>query len=101
MPGARWAEARQHGLGGRGHRGEAAATDSQGFAFYVLEDRTARVQAIISPDLWEAHRVLLRDARALIVQGQVTRLERAVTIKVQRLSELPLRHAESTVEAAD
>jgi error-prone DNA polymerase len=67
--------------------------NAKGFAFYVLEDATARVQAIISPDLWEAHRVLLRDARALIVQGQVTRTGRAVTVKVQRLSELPLRPA--------
>ncbi|WP_189011469.1 OB-fold nucleic acid binding domain-containing protein [Deinococcus malanensis] len=74
---------------------------AKGFAFYVMEDRTARVQAIISPDLWEAHRVLLRDARALIVQGQVTRLGRAVTVKVQRLSELPLRWSEPGVEAAD
>ncbi|MDP9765420.1 DNA polymerase III subunit alpha [Deinococcus enclensis] len=64
---------------------------AKGFAFYVLEDATARVQAIISPDLWEANRVLLRDARALIVQGQVTRTGRAVTVKVVRLSELPLR----------
>lgn len=29
------------------------------------EDTSTRVQAIISPDLWEARRVLLRDARAL------------------------------------
>ncbi|MFC6663013.1 OB-fold nucleic acid binding domain-containing protein [Deinococcus multiflagellatus] len=64
---------------------------AKGFAFYVLEDTTGRVQAVISPDLWEAHRVLLRDARALIVQGQVTRLSRAVTLRVDRLAELPLR----------
>ncbi|WP_221091171.1 DNA polymerase III subunit alpha [Deinococcus aquaedulcis] len=64
---------------------------AKGFAFYVLEDATGRVQAVISPDLWEAHRALLRDARALIVQGQVTRLGRAVTLRVDRLAELPLR----------
>ncbi|WP_162485675.1 DNA polymerase III subunit alpha [Deinococcus deserti] len=74
---------------------------AKGFAFYVLEDRTARLQAIISPDLWEANRVLLRDARALIVCGPVTRLGQAITIKVQRLSELPLRWPEPDVEAAD
>ncbi|MFC4637868.1 DNA polymerase III subunit alpha [Deinococcus hohokamensis] len=73
---------------------------AKGFAFYVLEDATARVQAIISPDLWEAYRVLLRDARALIVQGQVTRTGRAVTLKVQRLSELPLRDVQGP-QAAD
>ncbi|CAM3197353.1 DNA polymerase III subunit alpha [Deinococcus saxicola] len=63
---------------------------AKGFAFFVLEDCSTRVQAIISPDLWEAHRVLLRDARALIVQGEATVQGRAVTVRVQRLSELPL-----------
>ena len=73
---------------------------AKGFAFYVLEDATARVQTIISPDLWEANRVLLRDARALIVQGEVNRTGRAVTIKVMRLAELPLRPLPS-IQAAD
>lgn len=67
---------------------------AKGFAFYVLEDATGRVQAVISPDLWETNRVLLRDARALIVQGQVTRTGRAATVKVARLAELPLRSTE-------
>lgn len=61
---------------------------AKGSAFFVLEDATGRVQAIISPDLWEAHRVLLRDARALIVQGVVNRNGRAVALKVERLAEL-------------
>ncbi|WP_240741837.1 DNA polymerase III subunit alpha [Deinococcus sp. KSM4-11] len=73
---------------------------AKGFAFYVLEDATGRVQAIISPDLWEAHRILLRDARALIVQGQVTRMGRAVTVRVGRLAELPLG-AQRVEQAAD
>lgn len=73
---------------------------AKGFAFYVLEDHTGRVQSIISPDLWEANRVLLRDARALIVQGEVNRTGRAVTLKVQRLVELPLRGT-TQAQAAD
>ncbi|WP_119672673.1 DNA polymerase III subunit alpha [Deinococcus sp. RM] len=73
---------------------------AKGFAFYVLEDATGRVQAIISPDLWEAHRALLRDARALIVRGQVTRQGRAVTVRVEGLAELPLRPG-SAAQAAD
>ncbi|MBB5365847.1 hypothetical protein [Deinococcus humi] len=63
---------------------------AKGFAFFVLEDAFTRVQAIIPPDLWEAHRVLLRDARALIVHGEATVQGQAVTMKVRRLSELPL-----------
>ncbi|MBZ9752166.1 DNA polymerase III subunit alpha [Deinococcus sp. HMF7620] len=73
---------------------------AKGFAFYVLEDATGRLQAVISPDLWEVHRVLLRDARALIVQGPVTRQGRAVTLRVDRLAELPLR-PDGEAQAAD
>ena len=73
---------------------------AKGSAFYVLEDGTGRVQAIISPDLWEAHRALLRDARAVIVRGQVTRQGRAVTVRVEGLAELRLRPSGSA-QAAD
>ncbi|GHF54279.1 error-prone DNA polymerase [Deinococcus metalli] len=73
---------------------------AKGFAFYVLEDSSGRVQAIISPDLWETHRILLRDAQALIVQGQVTRMGRAVTLKVGRVTELPLGRLQPA-DAAD
>lgn len=62
---------------------------ARGFAFYVLEDGMHRVQAIISPDLWEAHRQLLRDASLLIVQGVAAVNGRSVTVRVERLSGLP------------
>ena len=56
-----------------------------GFAFYVIEDGMHWVQAIISPDLWEAHRQLLRDASVLIVQGVAAVNGRSVTLRVERL----------------
>ena len=56
-----------------------------GFAFYVFEDGMHRVQAIISPDLWEAHRQLLRGASVLIVQGVAAVNGRSVTLRVERL----------------
>lgn len=60
-----------------------------GFAFYVLEDGFHRVQAIINPGLWEAHRQLLRDAAVLIVQGVAQVNGRSVTLQVERLSGFP------------
>jgi len=63
---------------------------ARGFAFFILQDGSERVQVIISPDLWEAHRVLLQDAGALIVYGTVTVQGRAITLKVERLLDLPL-----------
>lgn len=55
-----------------------------GFAFYMLED--------------SAHRVLLRDARALIVQGGATVRGRAMILRVLRLSELPLGRVRQTAD---
>ncbi|WP_295818289.1 DNA polymerase III subunit alpha, partial [uncultured Deinococcus sp.] len=63
---------------------------ARGFAFYVLEDTSGRVQAILSPELWEAHRAVLRDAHALIAHGHVTRRGHAVTLRVTRVAELRL-----------
>ncbi|ULH18042.1 DNA polymerase III subunit alpha (plasmid) [Deinococcus sp. KNUC1210] len=63
---------------------------ARGFAFFVLEDRHTRVQLIISPDLWEAHRQLLRDASALIAFGEARISGRAVTVQAQRLTVLPV-----------
>ena len=61
---------------------------AKGFAFFVLEDRHNRLQLIISPDLWEAHRHLLRDASALIVYGEVRVNGRSVTLRAERLAGL-------------
>ncbi|GGJ70600.1 error-prone DNA polymerase [Deinococcus aquiradiocola] len=63
---------------------------ARGFAFFVLQDGPDRVQVVIRPELWEAHRQLLRDARALLVHGTVTRQGRAVTLRAERLADLPL-----------
>lgn len=46
---------------------------ANGVAFWWLEDRYHRVQVVISPELWEANRVLLRDATVMIVEGEFTR----------------------------
>ena len=58
---------------------------ASGFAFYLLEDRAARAQVVISPQLWDAHRTLLRDARVLVVEGEVTRKGAHIGIKVSKL----------------
>jgi len=58
---------------------------AHGYAFFVLEDRATRVQAVISPQLWDAHRTLLRDASVLMVEGEVTRKGAHIGIKVSKL----------------
>jgi len=48
-----------------------------------------RAQLIISPDLWDAQRVLLRDASILVVDAVVEDTGYQLTLKAQTLAELP------------
>lgn len=58
---------------------------AKGFAFYVIEDGPLRVQVVISPDLWVRERDLLREARVLIVSGQLEKRGRAWTVRADQL----------------
>jgi len=62
---------------------------AKGFAFFVIEDGATRGQVIISPDLWAAHRTLLRDAAILIVDAVVEDTGYQLTLRAERLAALP------------
>ncbi len=61
---------------------------AKGFAFYVIEDGPVRAQLIISPDLWETHRVLLRDAPTLMADAVVEDTGHQLTLKVLKLAQI-------------
>ncbi|MDQ3398564.1 MAG: DNA polymerase III subunit alpha, partial [Deinococcota bacterium] len=73
---------------------------AKGFAFYVIEDGPLRVQVIISPDLWEGERDLLREARVLIVSGRLEKRGRAWIIKADQLVDVHGNTATSGTEVA-
>ncbi len=58
---------------------------AKGFAFYVIEDGPLRLQVVISPDMWERERDLLREARVLLVTGMLEKCGRAWTIRADQL----------------
>jgi error-prone DNA polymerase len=58
---------------------------AKGFGFYVIEDGPLRLQVVISPDLWAQERDLLREARVLIVSGQLEKRGKAWTIRADQL----------------
>jgi error-prone DNA polymerase len=62
---------------------------AKGFAFYVLEDGPVRAQLIIPPDLWESHRVTVRDAAILVADAVVEDTGYQVTLKASTLAGLP------------
>ena len=69
-----------------------------GVAFYVVEDGPLRIQVVISPALWERSRSLLRDARVLIVSGDLEKRGRAWTLRAERLADLPPRVGSKNLE---
>ena len=73
---------------------------AKGFAFYVLEDGPLRLQVVLSPDLWERERDVLREARVLIVSGQLEKRGRAWTIRADTLADAQGRTTTSETEAA-
>lgn len=62
---------------------------AKGFAFWLLEDNTERLQVVIHPDLWEENRQTLRDSKFLITEGHLTREGRAWTLKAGGLWGIP------------
>ena len=59
---------------------------AKGFAFYVIEDGPIRSQLIISPDLWNTHRTLVRDAVILVADAVVVDTGYQLTLKAETLA---------------
>ncbi|PNY81248.1 DNA polymerase III subunit alpha [Deinococcus koreensis] len=73
---------------------------ARGYAFFVIEDGPCRAQVVIHPELWEAHRQLLRDARALIVTGDAVRGGLHLTLRAEALAEVETPYRERGYEYA-
>ncbi|THF85332.1 DNA polymerase III subunit alpha [Deinococcus sp. KSM4-11] len=73
---------------------------ARGYAFFVIEDGPHRAQVVISPELWEAHRQLVRDARALIVSGDAVREGLHLTLRAHALADLDVPRRASGYEYA-
>jgi error-prone DNA polymerase len=61
---------------------------AKGFAFFVIEDGSTRAQLIISPDLWDAHRALLRDASILVADAIIVDTGYQLTLRAETLAGL-------------
>ncbi|QNE88992.1 error-prone DNA polymerase [Corynebacterium incognita] len=66
---------------------------ASGLTFFGMEDETGLINVMVSPGLWQRHRVVARTAKALIVRGIVQNATGAVNVVADRLDELPLADA--------
>ncbi|APT93170.1 DNA polymerase [Corynebacterium phocae] len=59
-----------------------------GITFFGMEDETGLINVMVSPGLWQRHRLLARTAKALIIRGLVQNASGAVTIAADKLEPL-------------
>lgn len=69
---------------------------AKGFVFLSLEDETGIANAIIMPDLFEQHRVLIVREPFLLVEGTLQNQDGVVSVKAERLVALAISHAQLT-----
>ena len=63
---------------------------AKGFFFLTLEDETGISNAIVMPDLFQQHRILLRGAAILLIEGVLQKRDGVLSIKARKFEELRL-----------
>ncbi|WP_291313141.1 error-prone DNA polymerase [Corynebacterium sp. UBA2622] len=63
---------------------------ASGVTFFGMEDETGLINVMVSPGLWNRHRVVARTAKALIVRGMVQNATGAVNVVADRLEPLEM-----------
>jgi error-prone DNA polymerase len=72
---------------------------AHGFLFLSIEDETGIANAIVDPDLYEKHRMLVTYSKFLLVEGALQNIDRVIHIRAQTIQEL--RVTEAPMESHD
>ena len=62
---------------------------AKGFVFISLEDETGVANAILLPELFERHRLLITTESFLMIEGRMQNLENVIHIKAERIHAMP------------
>jgi len=62
---------------------------AKGFVFISLEDETGVSNAIVSPQLFDQHRLVITQESFLMIEGRVQNIDNVVLVKAQRIEPLP------------
>ena len=63
---------------------------AKGFLFLTLEDETGTSNAVVTPSVFERHRLLLHTAPLLVVEGPVQNVDGVIHVRGRRFEALPL-----------
>ncbi len=66
---------------------------AKGFVFLSLEDETGVANAIIHPDLFQRHRLMVSSEQFLLVEGILQNQDNVISVKADRVSTLDITHA--------
>jgi error-prone DNA polymerase len=72
---------------------------AHGFVFLSLEDETGIANAIIRPDMFDRHRLLLGRAKFLQVEGLLQRQDNVISVRAERVA--PVAITEATTSSHD
>ncbi len=73
---------------------------AHGFIFLSIEDETGIANAIIDPDLYEAHRTLVTYGKVLLIEGRLQNIDKVIHVRMKRVGELNL-HAQLALTSHD
>jgi error-prone DNA polymerase len=69
---------------------------AKGFVFLSLEDETGIANAIVTPGVFEEHRVTIVHQQFLLIEGQLQHQDNVVSVKVETVQALSVTRAETT-----
>jgi error-prone DNA polymerase len=69
---------------------------AKGFVFLSLEDETGIANAIVTPRVFEEHRVTIVHQQFLLIEGQLQHQDNVVSVKVESVQALSVTRAETT-----
>ena len=67
---------------------------AKGFVFLSLEDETGIANVIITPDVFEANRIVVTRSRILRIEGQLQHQDGVIHVKAREIIPLDISHAE-------
>jgi error-prone DNA polymerase len=66
---------------------------AHGFVFLSLEDETGIANAIVTPDMFDRHRLLLGREKFLLVEGVLQKQDNVISIRAERVSPVAITRA--------
>jgi error-prone DNA polymerase len=68
---------------------------AKGFVFLSLEDETGIANVIVTPDVFEANRVIVTRSRFLLVEGRLQQQDGVIHVRAQKLAPISVTTAET------